>query len=143
MSKGKGWYLESRRHKLSALGIKTGRKMLPKKPLTVLSGDQKMFYPKGKAVKVGKDTEKMTIEQPLTILKETSEIATGKKVGYTPKTAKRKAGKKGKVMDRQSEKMTVEQPITIVKSVGEIATSGMKPKRKNLNFTNLDIALEK
>ena len=46
MSIGKGWFLESRRHKLSALGIKTGRKVLPKKPISLLVGDQKMFYPK-------------------------------------------------------------------------------------------------
>ena len=43
----KGWFFESRRHKLSALGIKTGRKQLPKKPITLLVGnEQDLFYPK-------------------------------------------------------------------------------------------------
>ncbi len=46
MVRGKGWFFESRRHRLSALGIKTGRKLLPKKPLSVIGGDQKLFYPK-------------------------------------------------------------------------------------------------
>lgn len=63
------WFRESKRHRLSALGIKTGRKMLPKKPLTVLAGSKKLFYPQ-------KDTEKMTIEQPMTVVKSAGEIAT-------------------------------------------------------------------
>ncbi len=50
MSRGKGWFLESRRHRLSALGIKTGRKLLPKKiRLNVLQGNP-MFFPQSKEV---------------------------------------------------------------------------------------------
>ncbi len=73
------WFKESKRHRLSALGIRTGRKMLPKKPLTVLSGSKKLFYPQ-------KDTEKMTVEQPITIVKSVGEIATsGMKKGKKKK----------------------------------------------------------
>ena len=50
MLKGKGWFLESRRHKLASLGIKTGRKVLPRKSkLNVLEGNP-MFFPQSKEV---------------------------------------------------------------------------------------------
>ncbi len=58
MAKGKGWFFESRRHKLSALGIKTGRKILPKKLINTnaLEGNP-MFFPQSRTKEVLKIAE--------------------------------------------------------------------------------------
>ncbi len=79
----KGWFDETRRHRLARLGIKTGRKVRGKTGVLGIlnTKDSSMFYPKGK-VEVGKDTEKITAEQPITILKSVSEIATQRKLDY-------------------------------------------------------------
>ncbi len=47
----KGWFEESRRHRLARLGIKTGRKSSSKKELNVLEGNP-MFFPKTKKEKL-------------------------------------------------------------------------------------------
>lgn len=83
----KGWFNNSEKHRLARLGISTGRKLIPKKSgqLTVVGKSQKMFYPNlvpnKKIVKVSQDTEDITIEAPLKVIRTVGEVASGKKVG--------------------------------------------------------------